>query len=350
MLTTAELQTVIGQTAYGPDGDKLGKIGQVWVDDESAQPEFVTVQTGLFGTHESFVPVKDATATGDSVQVPFTKEQVKNAPQCDADGGHITADDGRRIYDYYGLPYAGAAAGDSAPHGAADGNGVGDKTDTPPDVAGTPWGTADPADAATGRPVGDPGDPLTSEREAVDRATSAPLAGTAPSADGLAPDSLKTDPLRAEPDPLASSSATGAPATGETPLAPSSDDAMTLSEERIQVGTEDHEVGRAKVRKYIETEHVTQSVPVRRERAFLEHEPITPDNMDRAMSGPELAEGEYEVILHEERPVVEKHVEPIERVRLMTTSDTVDETVEDDIRRERFELDGDVEDRNPPLP
>jgi len=146
MLTTAELQRVIGQTAYGPDGDKLGKIGQVWVDDDSAQPEFVTVQTGMFGTHESFVPVKDATTTGESVQVPFTKEQVKNAPQCDADGGHITAEDGRRIYDYYGLPYAGAAA--------AQGNGVGDRTDTP-----------------------------------------------APSADGLAPDSLTTDPLRPESDP-----------------------------------------------------------------------------------------------------------------------------------------------------
>lgn len=214
MLTTAELQTVIGQTAYGPDGDKLGRIGQVWVDDDSAQPEFVTVQTGLFGTHETFVPVRDATSTGDSVQVPFTKEQVKHAPQCDADGGHITAEDGRRIYDYYGLPYVGAAAGQDDKSG----------TPPPPEVAGTPWGTADPADAATGRPVGDPGDPLTSEREAVDRATSAPVAGTASSEDGLAPDSLKTDPLRAESDPLASSSATGVPDLAETPLAPSSDD------------------------------------------------------------------------------------------------------------------------------
>lgn len=211
MLTTAELQTVIGQAAYGPDGDKLGKIGQVWVDDDSAEAEFVTVQTGLFGTHETFVPVKDATLTGDSVQVPFTKEQVKNAPQLDADGGHITADDGRQIYDHYGLPYSGAAAG------AGNRSGLGDQAEAPPklNVAGTPWGTADPADAA-GRPVGDPGDPLTSERDAVDRATSAELAATAPPEDGFAPDALQPDPqkrdrLRAETDPLATSSATGAP-------------------------------------------------------------------------------------------------------------------------------------------
>lgn len=142
MLTTAELQTAIGQAAYGPDGNKLGKIGQVWVDDDSAQPAFVTVQTGLFGSHETFVPADDATSTGASVQMPFTKEQVKHAPQCEAAGGHITAEDGRRIYDYYGLPYAGPAAGWD------------DGETPPPDVAGTPWGTADPLanSSATGAP------------------------------------------------------------------------------------------------------------------------------------------------------------------------------------------------------
>ncbi|WP_109508479.1 PRC-barrel domain-containing protein [Nocardioides speluncae] len=147
MLTTAELQTVIGQTAYGPDGDKLGKIGQVWVDDQSARAEFVTVQTGWFGTHETFVPVRDATSTGDAVQMPFTKEQVKHAPPCESDGGHISAEDGRAIYDYYGVPYAGAATG------------PGDQSDTW-EAAGVDKPYADPSDplwraSATGAPSAD---------------------------------------------------------------------------------------------------------------------------------------------------------------------------------------------------
>jgi sporulation protein YlmC with PRC-barrel domain len=73
----------IGQTLYSSDNEKIGKIGQVFLDDDTDRPEFLTVNTGLFGMNESFVPAADASVTNDGVRVPFTKDQVKDAPNVD---------------------------------------------------------------------------------------------------------------------------------------------------------------------------------------------------------------------------------------------------------------------------
>ena len=97
---------------------------------------------------------------------------------------------------------------------------------------------------------------------------------------------------------------------------------MTRSEERLQVGTQEQETGRARLRKYVVTENVTQTVPVRKEKAVLEREAITDENFGDATSGPDISEDEHEVTLHEERPVVGKTTEPVERVRLATETET----------------------------
>ena len=60
MITQDQLRNVVGATAYDRDGDKIGKVGQVYYDDATDQPTWVTVNTGFFGTHESFVPVSGA--------------------------------------------------------------------------------------------------------------------------------------------------------------------------------------------------------------------------------------------------------------------------------------------------
>jgi uncharacterized protein (TIGR02271 family) len=91
---------------------------------------------------------------------------------------------------------------------------------------------------------------------------------------------------------------------------------MTRSEEELRVGTAERERGWVRLRKYVTTEQVQQTVPVRRERVRVEREPISDANLDAATSGPELSEAEHEVILREEEPVVEKRVVPRERVRL----------------------------------
>jgi uncharacterized protein (TIGR02271 family) len=132
---------------------------------------------------------------------------------------------------------------------------------------------------------------------------------------------------------------------GRDTSGPTTDDAMTRSEEELRVGTERRETGRARLRKYVETENVQQTVPVQREEVRVEREPITDANVDQALDGPEISEEEHEVTLHTEEPVVEKRTVPKERVRLDKDVQTGEETVSEDVRRERIEADGDAEGR-----
>ncbi len=89
------------------------------------------------------------------------------------------------------------------------------------------------------------------------------------------------------------------------------------------------------------TEDVQESVPLRREEARVEREPITDDNVDEAMGGPEITEAEHEVTLTEEEPVVEKRTVPKERVRLEKDVETDEEQVSEQVRKERVDVDRD---------
>jgi uncharacterized protein (TIGR02271 family) len=120
---------------------------------------------------------------------------------------------------------------------------------------------------------------------------------------------------------------------------------MTRSEERLDVGTTSQEAGRVRLRKYVTTEQETVTVPVKKERAVLETEPITGANRDEATAGPDISEEEHEVVLTEERAVAGKTTEPVERVRLGTETVTEDETVTEEVRKEHIEAEGDVDDR-----
>jgi uncharacterized protein (TIGR02271 family) len=119
---------------------------------------------------------------------------------------------------------------------------------------------------------------------------------------------------------------------------------MTRSEEELRVGTAQRERGRVRLRKYVTTEQVQQTVPVQREKARVEREPITDANRDAATSGPEISEEEHEVILREEEPVVEKRVVPRERVRLDKDTVTDEERVAEEVRKEQIDVD-DEDDR-----
>jgi uncharacterized protein (TIGR02271 family) len=118
---------------------------------------------------------------------------------------------------------------------------------------------------------------------------------------------------------------------------------MTRSEEELRVGTAEQERGRARLRKYVVTEEVQQTVPVRREEVRVEREPITDANVDDAVAGPEISEEEHEVVLHEERPVVEKRTVPKERVRMEKESVTEEAQVSEQVRKEQIETDGDID-------
>jgi uncharacterized protein (TIGR02271 family) len=121
---------------------------------------------------------------------------------------------------------------------------------------------------------------------------------------------------------------------------PTTDDAMTRSEERLRVGTEQRESGRARLRKHIVTENVSTTVPVSHEEVTLEREPITDANRAEAMSGADLSEEEHEVTLTEQRVVVGKETVPVERVRLGTETVTEQQHVDETVRKEQIETDG----------
>jgi uncharacterized protein (TIGR02271 family) len=252
MIGTDTISRVIGQDVYDQSGEKIGSAAEVYLDDETGQPEWVTVRTGLFGTRESFVPIRDADLTDDGVRVPVSKDRVKDAPKIDTDG-HLSPQEEQELYRYYGL-----------------GNGTAQTTTQ------TTTGTG------------------TDTRAAVGHDTSGPT----------------------------------------------TDDAMTLSEERLDVGTRSEEVGRARLRKYVVTENVTTTVPVSHEEVRIEREPITDANVGNAMDGPAISEEEHEVTLHAERPVVEKEAVPVERVRLDKETVVENETVSEGLRKEEIEVDG----------
>jgi len=132
---------------------------------------------------------------------------------------------------------------------------------------------------------------------------------------------------------------------GHDTSGPTTDDAMTRSEERLNVGTRTEEIGRARLRKYVVTENVTQTVPVSHEEVRVEREPITDANVGAAMDGPAISEEEHEVTLRAERPVVEKEAVPVERVRLNTETVTDEAQVNEELRKEQIDVDGADENR-----
>jgi uncharacterized protein (TIGR02271 family) len=249
-----------GRTMIDPAGDKLGKIDAIYLDDETGQPEWALVTSGLFSTKATFVPLAQAQPTGDAIQVPHEKAQVTDAPSMEADG-QLSQDEEAQLYRHYGLDYSEHRSDSGLPAGERDRDGDGIYDDV--------------------------------EDTAVGRDTSGPT----------------------------------------------TDDAMTRSEEELRVGTQARERGRARLRKYVTTEQVTQTVPVQREELRVEREPITDANLDAATSGPAISEEEHEVTLHEEAPVVDKRAVPKERVRLDTETVTDQRQVSEKVRKEQIEVD-----------
>jgi uncharacterized protein (TIGR02271 family) len=249
-----------GATMVDRDGDRIGSIDAIYVDDQTGEPEWALVNTGFLGSRSSFVPIAQATGRGDQVQVPYEKQLVKDAPSMEPDG-HLSQQEEQELWRHYGLDYGPGyeAAGTAGGYEGRDTEGDLDTYE---------------------------------EREAAGRG----VAG---------------------------------------------DDAMTRSEEELEVGTETRERGRVRLRKYVTTDEQQVTVPVQREEVRVEREPVTDANLDDATSGPELTEAEHEVILREEEPVVEKRVVPRERVRLDKDTVTDERQVTEEVRKEQVELQGD---------
>jgi len=257
-MTDMSLEQLEGRPVMGADGQKIGTVADVYFDKDTRQPEWALVTTGLFGTKHSFVPITTASTTADGLSVPFTKDQVKDAPRLD-DDGELSQDEELLLSQHYGLAYSEA-----------------------------------PSD--TGLPEG------------------------APAPQGRGP-------------------------VGNDVSGPETDEAMTRSEEELRIDKIRRPSGLVRLRKYITTEQVAATVPVQREQARIEREPITDANAGAAMSGPELSDEEHELTLSEEEVTVDKRVVPKERVRLDKDVVTEERSVTEDVRKENIEVEGDVEPR-----
>jgi uncharacterized protein (TIGR02271 family) len=234
----------IGRTAVDRDGQKIGTITDIYYDDNTGLPEWLTVKTGMLGTRSSFVPMQGAETSGEDLRLLYAKDKVKDAPNIDADGA-LTPDEERSLYEYYGR--------------------------------GADLELGDVARRARGG------------------------------------DDDRTD------------------------------DAMTRSEEELEVGKQRRESGRARLRKHVVTEQQSVTVPVQREEVRVTREDITDANLGDALDGPDISEEEHVVVLSEEEVVVDKKVVPKERVRLDKETVVDQQRVSDEVRKERIEVEGDVD-------
>jgi uncharacterized protein (TIGR02271 family) len=257
MLSHDDLERVRGMHVVGPDDKVIGDVESVYMDVANNTPEFALINTGLFGTKSSFVPVDDAYIDGDQLRVNYSKDAVKDAPSVETED-ELTPELEAQIYRYYGRPHA---------------------TSTPASEVAEPEAGQEP-----------------------------------------------TGPV------------------GYDTSGPTTDEAMTRSEEELRITKTQHETGRARLRKWVDTEPVTTSVRTEHEQARIEREPITEENVDAATSGPAISEEEHEVPLHGEEAHVEKKVVPKERVRVVKDTVTEEEQVSEELRKERIEAE---EEHNP---
>jgi uncharacterized protein (TIGR02271 family) len=280
--TTLSPEDLYGTSVTSQDGQKIGKVEEVYLDDDSGRPEWVSVKTGMFGSNTSLLPLSEADITEGTLVVPFAKDKVKGAPNQDP-GQQLSRSDEDDLYRYYGIDASGGAdVSDAAPRDASATSDAGIRTDA--------------------------GDLTSGERGFGDR------------------DATAHDEYTAAGRSEHSNS--------------SSEGAVTRSKEELRVGTETRESGRARLRKHITTEDVTRSVPVSREEVTLTREPITDAERADALTGGDLSEEEHELVLTEERAVMTKETVPVERVKLGTETVKGTETVEARLAEEQVDVDG----------
>jgi uncharacterized protein (TIGR02271 family) len=239
----------VGTDAYDVNDDKIGTIDAIYYDDQTGRPEWMAVRTGFFGLNVSFAPIAGGTVRDGKVHVPYTKDQVKDAPNIDLEEAMLTSAEEQRLFRHYGFAWD------------AQSYGVGERFDSEYDVV--------------------------------------------------------AQPLRPESSQVA-----------ET----------TRSEEQLRVDTEKVATGKARLRKYVVTEQQNVTVPVTREEVRVEREPITNGEAD------DIGDDEAEITTYAERPVVSTEKVAKERVRLEKDVVEDTETVSGEVRKERIEVEGDVED------
>jgi uncharacterized protein (TIGR02271 family) len=300
MATVIDPTQVIGHKVLDAQGHKIGQAEEVYLDDSTGMPQWVTVKGGLFGGKEHFAPLGGASIVEDEVRLACAKAQVDSAPDLET-GRHLSVEEEQELYRHYGLGRREVSAADRAAAGNGDSR-LGDA------------GKAGRADTAVGMPLA-----------AAGTATAGTMAAGTATGTGTA-------------------GATGRHAVGKDRAAGrDQDDAvMTRFEERLHVRTERVESGHARLHKYVTTERVQRVVPLTHQEVRIEREAIPEGERRTGPGAGELTEAEQDVLLYEERTVVTKEAVPVERVRMHVDDVTEDVTVLEDVRTEHIDLEGDT--------
>jgi uncharacterized protein (TIGR02271 family) len=296
-----EIRSLLDCHVVGSDGQHIGKVGQVYLSDRTGEPEWVTVRTGFFGMRQTFVPLTGARRTGEEIRAPFDKETIKGAPNVDVDD-RLTLEEEAELYRYYGMQPSNIPS-QRQPEGRTDA-GAGPATGA---AAGTAAGTR-PGAKGTGPRGATPGTGTTPARGTGPETGTTPTAGT-----------------------------TGAAGTAGMRRERDGDIDMTRSEERMHVGKERREAGHVRLRKYVESEDVEETVPLTRDEVVIEREPVTDPG---SMEG-HIAEDEEVITLYEERPVVGTETTPVEHVHVHKEQVSREEKVHGKVRKERLDVDQD---------
>ncbi|MBM9468036.1 DUF2382 domain-containing protein [Nakamurella leprariae] len=243
----------------GQDGERLGKVSEVYLDDQTGVPSWVTVKTGWFGAKESFVPLDRAQVDGDDIRVPYDKETVRSAPHFEA-GEPLSPDNEEQLYSYYGLGTAGTT------------------TDTSVEAPGTTTRTADAdrdlAVAGTAdRTGGD--DVLTRSEEHLNVGTQRVETGRARLRKYVVTENqtvtvpVQREEVRVEREPIGPEAATGGAEIGEATAE------VTLSEERVVVHKETVPVEQVRLTTDTVTEQQQVTEAVRKEEIEVDTDPTT---------------------------------------------------------------------------
>jgi hypothetical protein len=308
-MTTPSIETVrawLGRVMIDRDGNRIGEITDIYLDNETGRPEWAVVRTGLFGLRSTFVPLADAVETGEQVQVRHQRGQVKDAPNIEPDG-QLSAAEEAELYRHYELDYdavlaeVGPPAGESGvnPAGEIPGRGDEPSESTPtgadqvtktavedPHPAGTSGssrladtpgeGSADVGTSGQARPPTGQPDSADTRREpdgGVDvEHTRRETKDTEP------PVTEVTEPPRPR-DPLPVGEGLSRPFVYETPGAPEAGPSIPR-----------RQPGQVRLRRYLVTEIVTETESGQRHEVRVEREPINDAEVDARTATPAPAD------------------------------------------------------------
>ena len=297
------IKDLFNATAYDKNGEKLGDVNEVFVDDQSGQPTFVEVNHGLFGMNSSLVPLRGHDFSGDDLKLGFSKDRIKDAPDFDSDKP-LTPEAQSDIFNHYGLDNARDVTDykDSNLDSKRDVQAGADKDHNLTAGAG-----AAGAGAAGAGVAGAHADEKKADTHTTDAAATERKAGVADDA-----------------------------AAART----NNDGELIRSEEQLNVNKERVATGEARLRKYVVTDTESVEVPVEREEVRVERTPINAEdakNYNGAISGDSE---EASVTLHEERVNVNKETVPVEKINLKKDTVRDTETHTEELRKEQIDTDG----------